>query len=467
MKKENNFELIHKLYIEWLNEEDIFMKRKRKEDIKSKVSKYDMLMYSIKFAMPFQAFREIFPLADLLKTLEQMEERGEDITNITNQILLIQGIEDIQELNRFSQKRITTKVGDFRLRFQGNKLFEFGDVKSIGEKFPYACVNFIDIAEVEQMIKNEEYYKGVPIIITIDNMGELPLDKLSDIEKKFDVAGVRIIEKERTVKIEQNPRPISLTDYKQIQKVVDNEILSKLYVSENLNNKMIEDCQLATQIFCLITDKVKYDKEFKEKHKQMSLEEMTSYYSDVSNILGLITGKTICGGYAEILRNVLSCVDIKSKTIIGKTSDGGGHAWNQIKLGDKWFNTDLTIDMEEVGKGKTSGDLLMSDVDFYGNRRDIVFGKGQYRNGESIETIVTGGGHTGVLNSNTEKCEGSFPPDMVAILLRRAREYEEDYKEYGKSQNYKGAVPYVGSSIEKIRSGAKNVVTSIPSERVK
>lgn len=41
MKTENgiNYELINKLYMEWLNEPDPFMQRKRKEDLKSQVSR--------------------------------------------------------------------------------------------------------------------------------------------------------------------------------------------------------------------------------------------------------------------------------------------------------------------------------------------------------------------------------------------------------------------------------------------
>ena len=94
-----DYNLINKLYMDWLNEEDPFMQRKKKDYIKSNVSRYDLLMYSIRFALPFEAFRNIFPLSDLFETLEKIERRGVDITSVTSQILLIQGIEDIQCLN--------------------------------------------------------------------------------------------------------------------------------------------------------------------------------------------------------------------------------------------------------------------------------------------------------------------------------------------------------------------------------
>ncbi|MCI9038275.1 MAG: hypothetical protein HFJ29_00080 [Clostridia bacterium] len=41
MKTENgiNYELVNRLYMEWLNEQDPFMQRKRKEELKRKVSR--------------------------------------------------------------------------------------------------------------------------------------------------------------------------------------------------------------------------------------------------------------------------------------------------------------------------------------------------------------------------------------------------------------------------------------------
>lgn len=417
-------------------------------------------MYSIKFAMPFQAFRDIFSLTDLFNTLEEMAKKGEDITNITNQILVIQGIDDIQALNQFAHQGADTAIRNFKLKFEGTTLFEFGDVKSIGKKFPYACVNYLDIEKVEQMSKGEKDYKGIPVIITIDNMGELTLEKLSHIEKKFDVVGVRIIEKDReTRKYAIEQRPISLEAYKQIRATIDNEIIDKLYVTEQ-SNKTVIDAQLAIQIFGLIVDKVKYESEVKSQQQLLSKESFSNLCANLSNITSLITGKTICGGYAEILRNVLSCVGIKSKTIIGETSNYGYHAWNQIKLGDTWFNADLTVARKQIAEGKLTGDLFMSDTAFFGDRRNFTFEKGQQRNGISMETTVAIGGHTKVHGNNSQKCESYLSPYLTATLLEKARPYDMEYKSYGKSTNYQGAIPYIGSSIEKMRSSPKGIPLS-------
>lgn len=262
-----DFDSINRLYMEYFNERDTIKKGKLKNRIKQQVSPYDMLMYSIRFAIPFKAFKEIFILKDLFKTLAEMEKRGEDISAITRNVLLIDGKEDIDALNDVSFEGTETKAGLLNLRFQGSDLFKYGDVKKIGENFPRACVNFINIELLEEFIKKDQAYKGVPIIITIDNMGELPLDKLSVIESKFDVVGVRILDGKdiRNHRIEK--RPISLREYKEIRTVIDEEIIKKLYVTEGANKTAI-DGQLATQIFCLLIDRTKYDETFKQKKRQ-------------------------------------------------------------------------------------------------------------------------------------------------------------------------------------------------------
>lgn len=64
---------------------------------------------------------------------------------------------------------------------------------------------------------------------------------------------------------------------------------------------------------------------------------------------GLINGCCVCMGYAEILRNVLSCVGIESRIIVAFPQAGGeGHAWNQVRIGGKWFDVDLTNDRNQI-----------------------------------------------------------------------------------------------------------------------
>lgn len=106
---------------------------------------------------------------------------------------------------------------------------------------------------------------------------------------------------------------------------------------------------------------------------------------------GLLFGKCICAGYADILRNALSLVDIESEYITGgtkkkvlnkdskevdklkekfsfkqdeKTGDitfYSGHAWNKVKIDGEWFNMDATRDADRIRNGMSPKFVYKSD----------------------------------------------------------------------------------------------------------
>lgn len=90
------------------------------------------------------------------------------------------------------------------------------------------------------------------------------------------------------------------------------------------------------------------------------------YRTNASNLIGgLLQGKSMCGGYSEILRNVLSEVGIESIYISGEGKDKlGNHAWNQVKLDGKWYNVDLTNDRDNILDNKECQYFLKSDSEF-------------------------------------------------------------------------------------------------------
>lgn len=67
---------------------------------------------------------------------------------------------------------------------------------------------------------------------------------------------------------------------------------------------------------------------------------------------GLLNGTALCGGYSEILRNLLAEVGIKAKVISGgaktlaEASKYGSHAWSQVCLDGVYYNCDLTNDAD-------------------------------------------------------------------------------------------------------------------------
>ena len=58
---------------------------------------------------------------------------------------------------------------------------------------------------------------------------------------------------------------------------------------------------------------------------------------------GLYSGETVCQGYALLAYKLLTEAGVPTK-IIGGESFGDGHAWNIVKIGDYWYNLDVTWD---------------------------------------------------------------------------------------------------------------------------
>ena len=84
------------------------------------------------------------------------------------------------------------------------------------------------------------------------------------------------------------------------------------------------------------------------------------------NLHGLISQSTVCAGYSRALQCALTSVGIECKFIYGKTDRerDSNHAWNQVKIDGKWYNTDLTLDVKNIREGFAPIYTLRSDEDF-------------------------------------------------------------------------------------------------------
>lgn len=384
MKNNIDFGFINDLYMSYRNERDIFAQRRKRDEIKRRISPYELLMYSGRYSLPLKAFREIFTLDVLFSTLEEMQRQGEDISRFTQANIVVNNPDDVHAVSAFAKRKTLLNKDDFCFLFFGNMVFECGDFKSIGENFNSSYVNNLSLEQLLKMANLKRDFKGIPIIITINNMGELPLDKLAILEQYFDIDGIKIQDKDKEKSGRSNQgesTPLNLNTYKRIRAVVD-DIIQGLYVNEKAD-KMQVDFQLATQIIDRIAQMVEYDHDA-AKSKKGSIE-----VKNASGMVGLLTGKAICKGYSEILRNVMSCANIECSSIEGiSTVDNQDHSWNQVKLGDNWFNVDLTFARKAIREGKPSGDLFMSDIAFFGDRKTYTFEKDKVVKGKNVESTV-------------------------------------------------------------------------------
>lgn len=80
----------------------------------------------------------------------------------------------------------------------------------------------------------------------------------------------------------------------------------------------------------------------------------------------LIQGKAVCVGYALVLKYCLEYIGIEAKQLSGYCYGNPkyGHAWNQVKIDGKWYNTDLTWDYKSIRYGNKLDYCLISDEKF-------------------------------------------------------------------------------------------------------
>ena len=67
----------------------------------------------------------------------------------------------------------------------------------------------------------------------------------------------------------------------------------------------------------------------------------------------LINQKAVCDGYASLFYRMCLRAGLDARIITGKDDQGQNHAWNIVKIGEKWYDVDTLRDDIENGPGTT------------------------------------------------------------------------------------------------------------------
>ena len=155
----------------------------------------------------------------------------------------------------------------------------------------------------------------------------------------------------------------------------DMDEANKFYkIYSRITNMMIYDHNCIKQVN-LVTDMYMYGsgklshKEFKSLKKE--------YRKNPAGLYGgLIEGKAICAGYALILHEASKYVGLNSQYVKGSNIfRGGGHAWNQVQIDGKWYNSDPTWDSEIVQIYGQYEYMLLNDEDFNKSHGEFSAGR--------------------------------------------------------------------------------------------
>lgn len=101
------------------------------------------------------------------------------------------------------------------------------------------------------------------------------------------------------------------------------------------------------EIVRTVHDKLVTDVEYAYDSNKQPVDELWAH-----SIAGVVDGhnEVVCEGYSKMFQLVLNELDIENVYMVG-TADGGGHAWNGVKIDDEWLYVDTTWDDTGAGKG--------------------------------------------------------------------------------------------------------------------
>lgn len=141
------------------------------------------------------------------------------------------------------------------------------------------------------------------------------------------------------------PSYSQIKNLKEIEKYVKEVPESETIDIETLTNYLKKNAKTKTEItariYFWIVDNIKYDWDAFRNNRQI----------DVSAISTLENRKSVCAGYANLFKAICDNTKIKCAVVVGYAKGYGyhgeklskpDHAWNAVKLYDKWELIDVT-----------------------------------------------------------------------------------------------------------------------------
>jgi hypothetical protein len=256
---------------------------------------------------------------------------------------------------------LDTYTKDIYFRVRNNT--EYQEMLSLVGNRP---INIVIDKDLLKTIPNLKDNKTMNIIVDVNTIKELPVKELTNlIASGLNIAGVNLGQKEnadndtefdnwswKKILEEEAARLQEPTkDYRYLEKNVnlENDIYTVAQykaIDDKMKDTLVEaginkddnEEDKFKKIYLYVIKNVSYDWDGKDSNTLAN-----------QTILGsLFEHKCVCEGYAKLMQQLLSLVNIKS-TIVGgglakdsSNSDEEGHLWNQVEIANKWYNSDAT-----------------------------------------------------------------------------------------------------------------------------
>ena len=335
-----------------------------------------------------------------LDNLDFLEEMGSlEKINIEKNVIKFGEINNIIKckFNKQIQVDLPTSKNDtiinsLEIEENGKVLLTINDnkLKELTDNLNLFKVNDIIVIVSNQNSLKEHIHtlkrvKG-KVSIAIKDVSCLTVKEAKILREELKIKYVNIIDFDGVLQYEKNKYCYTIENYIKIRTELDKML-------ETIN---AEDEELLRflQIYKLLGENIVYDELLQDELIDYSIKNEVKN-SNLEN--GLLEKKCIDSGFAEILKNALACTGIQSKVIRGKfVGIDEEHFWNQVKIGDRWYNVDLGSDSKRMNnvKNKKSRPIycLLSDKDFCKTH---------------IPTV-----------SNTEYCPVSIDRKIISVVFR-------------------------------------------------
>ncbi|MBR3696681.1 MAG: hypothetical protein IKM97_00165 [Clostridia bacterium] len=224
----------------------------------------------------------------------------------------------------------------------------------------------INSNQLEELTKNLNLFKVTDIIIIISNNNNLReyINILKRVKGNISIAikdcSCLSVKDAKLLKEHLKIKFINIIDFDEMLKYEKNEYCYKIedYIRLRTElDKLLEpvlnepdELLKVLNIYKILGESIVYDELLEEELIGYSKENLLNN----SNLeKGLLEKKSIDVGFAEILKNALSCVGIESKIVRGSfVGVNREYVWNQVKILDKWYNVDLASDSKRINNSK-------------------------------------------------------------------------------------------------------------------
>lgn len=316
--------------------------------------------------------RDIYRFEDITFALKYAKKLDLDISKS-----MLEGLSDFLEENNLQDKILLSN--------DGKTIVNLEKAKEIEESELSLNIKDLDKFELDTLRNNS-------IKLVLESTKDLSTKKLEELEKLgVNIKSIGICREKFNLPEEEN---YDVDTYKKIRNKLD-ELVSG--ISMDLPEK-----ERFAEVYKRICNSIVYDTPAAYPETEDEINYNIAQAKNSRNLRnGLLEGKSVCAGYASVLKNALAMVGIESKYIIGiikkeevpseefkkeklkgkdeyKEKDGivyigESHAWNKVKLDGIWYNVDATWDTPDIRKEKVPTHCLKTDEQIIEKDKKVGF----------------------------------------------------------------------------------------------